>query len=123
VKTSTRTTIHKSCTILGRRELLRSSAKIVNNEKPNSSDNTCLKFYFLINAINDSDNEKRPHILSLFSELCSKRGKNIIKIIVLSRPIIRIEKYLKDKTVYHIKLQRENQLDIEKIVDVRLESV
>jgi ankyrin repeat protein len=95
-------------------------------DEAHSSANHCYKIYLIVDAMDESEDQagngrQRGEILSLLSNLCLKEGKNIIKIIVASRPATEIEKNL--KRCYHIELQRENSADIEKVVDVGLLSI
>ncbi|KAH0559684.1 hypothetical protein GP486_003804 [Trichoglossum hirsutum] len=91
-----------------------------------SSANPCHKIYLILDAMDESEDQeengrRRREILSLLSNLCSKEGKNTIKVIIASRPATEIEKNL--KRCYHIELQRENSADIEKVVDAGLLSI
>jgi hypothetical protein len=90
------------------------------DQTPMAYENLRLKTFLLIDAMDESEDEdengrRREETLSLLSNLCSRNGRNIIKIIVLSRPANEIEKELKD--FYQIDMQKENLSDIEAIVD------
>ena len=81
------------------------------------------KIYFLLDAMDESENgnedgRRRTEVLSLLSELCSRKGEIIFKIIIASRPANDIEKTLRG--IRHIELQKENTTDIEKVVDTGL---
>jgi hypothetical protein len=82
---------------------------------PVSPDFPRRKIHIIVDAIEDSDESGRRHILSFLSDLCSGRGKNSIKIVIFSRlRPQQIDPNLKE--FYGVEVQRENQADIERIV-------
>jgi len=66
-------------------------------------------FYFIIDAIDESDESDRYDILQMFFELCSKKGC-IVKVFFASRPVAELERFIKPPEV--IWMQDMNKPDI-----------
>ena len=85
-----------------------------------------LEIFLLIDAMDESEDQdengrRRMETLALLSKLVSKEGRNVIKVLVLSRPAIEIEKEFSG--VYQIHMQKENQTDIEAIIDAGIHAI
>jgi hypothetical protein len=99
-------------------DALRSVFLSLAHDKDHESKNPRCKIYILLDAIDESEDEEKERILYLLRDLCLGRGK--IKVIIVSRPMTKegiLGKF------HRIELQRENQVDIEKVVDAGLRSI
>jgi len=80
-----------------------------------------LKMYFVVDALDESDEGERAEILSLLSNACPEPAPCVIKSIVASRPSNDVGKIFKGLKDYHkIVLENENLEDIKKVVAVGL---
>ena len=82
--------------------------------------------YIVVDAIGESENMQREgrrqyDILRLFYELCCEKGRNIVKIIVMSRPGESLKRTLREAD--YIELERENKRDVELIVHAGLKEI
>ena len=75
---------------------------------------TPLKIYIVVDAMDESDEGRRPEILDFLLDLCSSKSSCIFKGLIASRPHLDIQKRL-NKCGYII-LQDENRRDIEIVV-------
>lgn len=94
-----------------------------NDNGPVIGSHRSLEIFLLIDAMDESEDQnengrRRMETLALLSELVSIKGRNIIRVLVLSRPTIELEKEFSG--VYQIHMQKENQTDIEAIIDAGL---
>ena len=83
-------------------------------------DKFSLRIYFVVDAMDESDEGERAEILSLLSNACSRPAPCIIKSIIASRPSpdVRILEDL--KYCYQIVLEDENRGDIKKVIEAGL---
>jgi ankyrin repeat protein len=80
-----------------------------------------LRIYFVVDAIDESDEGERAGTLSLLSNACSESAPCIIKSIIASRSSPDIRMIFEDpKDCYQIVLENENRRDIEKVVEAGL---
>ncbi|KAI5853548.1 hypothetical protein BZA05DRAFT_336663 [Tricharina praecox] len=75
---------------------------------------TAERSYFIIDAIDQSDEDDRRRIIELFGELCSKKAC-IVKVFFGSRPIATLDRYINSPEV--IWMQVMNKEDIRAFVD------
>ena len=97
-----------------------------NDASPVIESHRSLDIFLLIDAMDESEDQdefgrRRIETLTLLSELVAKKGRNIIRVLVLSRPANEIEKQFSG--VYQIHMQKENRIDIEAIVDAGLHTI
>jgi len=80
-----------------------------------------LTIYVLIDAMDESDQEKREEILKLLSDVCDSEGCLVLKILVASRPVPRIasafNKYIT------ITLEDETTVDIIRFTSKRMDGI
>ncbi|KAH0533236.1 hypothetical protein TsFJ059_001827 [Trichoderma semiorbis] len=69
------------------------------------------RFYFVIDAVDESEEADRRNILSLLYDLCSKTKYCVIKVFIASRPITQLEAR-RGQFINFIRLQDETTLDI-----------
>ena len=88
---------------------------------PSISEKSTTPILCVLDGFDESANasNNQGDILSLLKKLVKNSSK--IKVIVLSRPTVDIEKRL--RKCYHIVMQDENPTDITKIVDIRVQSL
>ncbi|EHK19986.1 uncharacterized protein TRIVIDRAFT_68568 [Trichoderma virens Gv29-8] len=67
--------------------------------------------YFIIDAVDESEEADRRDILNLLCELCSKMKYSVIKIFIASRPVAQLEAR-RDPFLNFIRLQDETASDI-----------
>jgi predicted kinase len=69
------------------------------------------RFYFVIDAVDESEEKDRREILGLFLELCSQMKYSVVKIFIASRPVAQLEAR---RNQFHdfIKLDVETRSDI-----------
>ncbi|KAI9761895.1 MAG: hypothetical protein M1840_001548 [Geoglossum simile] len=80
-----------------------------------------LKIYFVIDAMDESDEEERTEILSLLPNARSEQAPCTIKIIIASRPSTDVRTALEDlKNCHQIILENENRGDIKRVVEAGL---
>ena len=88
---------------------------------PSISQSSTTPILCVLDGFDESANASniQKHILSLLNKLVENSSR--IKVIVLSRPTVDIEKRL--RKCYHIVMQDENSNDITKIIDIRVQSL
>jgi Cdc6-like AAA superfamily ATPase len=75
---------------------------------------TQVKMYIIVDAMDESDKDQKPEILSLISTLCSSRSSCIFKGLIASRPELDIKGHL--GKCHHITLEEENSQDIKNVI-------
>lgn len=75
---------------------------------------TPLKIYIIVDAMDESDEDRRHEILDFLSDLGSSKSACIFKVLIASRPYNDIQGHLNQ--FGHIILQNENRRDIETVV-------
>lgn len=83
---------------------------------------TTKRFYFIIDAVDESEDADRRSILSLLYDLCSKMKYCIIKILIASRPVTQLEAR-RDQFLNVIRLQDETMLDISNFANSLLDGL
>ncbi|KAL6701117.1 putative kinesin [Trichoderma pleuroticola] len=68
------------------------------------------RFYFIIDAVDESEESKRRDILNLLCNLCSNMKYSVVKIFIASRPVTNLE--ARRRSLNCIRLQDETTLDI-----------
>ncbi|KAK4075807.1 hypothetical protein Trihar35433_2367 [Trichoderma harzianum] len=72
---------------------------------------TSKRFYFLIDAVDESEERDRRDVLNLLLDLCSNIKYCVVKIFIASRPVTQLEAR-RDQFLNFIRLQDETTLDI-----------
>jgi GTPase SAR1 family protein len=75
---------------------------------------TQVKMYIIVDAMDESDKDRKPEILSLISTLCSSRSSCIFKGLIASRPELDIKGHL--GKCHRITLEEENSQDIKNVI-------
>ncbi|KAF9877324.1 hypothetical protein CkaCkLH20_05024 [Colletotrichum karsti] len=75
-------------------------------------------FLFILDGLDESDEASKKESLRVFPKLCHLGGKNIFKIIALSRPELPIKRAITPD--YSIDMKNENYNDIEMIIQKKM---
>lgn len=86
-----------------------------------ASNHPRLTIYMLIDAMDESDEQRREEILELFSGVCDFKGGLILKVLVASRPVPRIASAFKGHIT--ITLEEETKKDIICFSSKRIEKI
>lgn len=80
---------------------------------------TYIRYYLIIDAVDESEEKDRREILGLLLELCSKMKHSVVKIFMASRPVAQLEAR-RDQFHNFIKLDDETRSDIYNYAQLQL---
>lgn len=80
---------------------------------------TYIRYYLIIDAVDESEEKDRREILGLLLELCSKMKHSVLKIFMASRPVAQLEAR-RDQFHNFIKLDDETRSDIYNYAQLQL---